>query len=379
MHVVIDARLAAQRHGGIAVYTAALCGALATLPDRPRLGVLYGRRGAPLPLPADVRQWRAVTPAHHPWEGITLGVEMALRRPDLIHAPDFIPPHARACPAVVTIHDLAFLYWPEILDAGGRRHYGQVHAAAANADHIIAVSEATRRDVLDLLGVPPAKVTVVPEAADPIFCPLTPDDLAARAASPTLRPATRRLVGGALGPYLLAVGTLEPRKNLPLLLRAYDRMVAAWPGAPALVLAGRRGWLAEETLATLAAMVARERVHWLEGPSQEEVVVLYAGALALVFPSRHEGFGLPALEAMASGTPVLASDTPALRELVGPAGWLAPVDDEHAWADAMARISQDAAARAALAAAGLARAAEFSWARAAAETLAVYRRVARHA
>jgi glycosyltransferase involved in cell wall biosynthesis len=375
MHVAIDLRLAGQRAGGIATYGLALAAALAAEPDGLTLTVLRHRRAARLPLPPHVRQRRALTPAHHRWEEVAFGLEALAVRPDLLHLPDFVPPAVRACPAVVTVHDLAFLYWPEILDAGGRRYYGRVHQAAACAEHLIAVSEATRRDVCDLLAVPAAKVTVVPEAAGPAFRPIPPADMPAAVARAGARPAVADLALGRRGPYLLTVGTIEPRKNLPLLLRAYDRLAAAWPDAPRLVLAGRPGWLAEATWAALARLPARDRVEWLDGPTTPELALLYAGAVALAFPSRYEGFGLPALEAMACGTPVLASDTAALREHVAGAGWLLPPDDAGAWADALAEISRDAGLRARLAAAGRRRAAAYSWPAAAAATRRVYQQV----
>jgi glycosyltransferase involved in cell wall biosynthesis len=179
---------------------------------------------------------------------------------------------------------------------------------------------------------------------------------------------------GERGPYVLTVGTIEPRKNLPFLLAAYDRLVTTWPAAPGLVLAGREGWLADDTWRALGRLTARERVTWVEGPTTAELALLYAGARALAFPSRYEGFGLPALEAMACGTPVLATDGSALREVVADGGWLLPLE-EATWADALATIATDDAAHARLATAGQRRAAQFTWESTAAATLAVYRRV----
>jgi glycosyltransferase involved in cell wall biosynthesis len=379
MHVVIDARLASQRGGGIATYTRELCAALVAAPGEFALTVVHGRHGPVLPVHPAYRQHRARTPAHHRWEGVILGLELLPLRPSLIHAPDFVAPVVRRCPAVITVHDLAFLYWPALLAEDGRRYYGQIHAAVASADHIIAVSETTARDVRDLLAVSADRLTIIPEAAAPRFHPLPAAERETAVAAAGARPAVADLVLGRRGRYYVVVGTIEPRKNLPLLLRAYDRLVATWPDAPRLVLAGRRGWLAEETFTALARLTARDRVDWLDGPSDPELALLYAAAVALAFPSRYEGFGLPALEAMACGTPVLAADTSALREHVQGAGWLLPPDDAAAWTDALAAIGTDAATRDRLAAAGLARAADYSWTRAAAATRHVYRRVLAHA
>lgn len=375
MHVVIDARLAGQRPGGIATYSRELCQALATMPDGPRLTVLRHRHATPLPLPATTGQRRALTPAHHRWEGVTLGLEVAALRPDLLHATDVVPPALRCWPCVTTVHDVAFLRWPEVLANDGRRYYGQIHQAVTTADHVIAVSETTRRDLCDYLGLADARVTVVPQGVGAAFQPLAPAARAAAVVAAAARPAVAALALGEAGAYYLTVGTIEPRKNLPLLLAAYDRLAARWPAAPRLVLAGSEGWLADDTWRALAAMTARDRVTWIDRPTLGELAVLYAGALALAFPSRYEGFGLPALEAMACGTPVLAADRSALREVVGTAGWLLAPDDVATWSDALAEIAINEAEQAHLAAAGVARAAQFTWAATASATMAVYRAV----
>jgi glycosyltransferase involved in cell wall biosynthesis len=340
--------------------------------------MLYGRRGEPLGGCPPARQRRAYTPAHHRWETLALGVEIAGLRPDLLHALDVVPPFALNAPSVITVHDLAFLRWPELLDADGRRHYGKIHLAVAQAAHIIAVSETTRQDLHDLLGVESGRVTVVPEAPATHLHPLSLPERVGLVRGGTT-PAIADLATGRRGPYYLVVGTIEPRKNLPMLLHAYDELVAHWPAAPRLVLAGQRGWHAEPALAALETLAARDRVDWFEQVGDQELHLLYAGALALLFPSLYEGFGLPALEAMACGTPVLAADTAGLREVVGEAGWLLPPTDELAWSDALAVIGRETTQRAALAEAGRARAAGFTWQKTAELTKAVYRRVVRDA
>lgn len=373
--IAIDVRTAGQRAGGIAVYTTELCLALAAAPDEFDLHLVYARRGGRLLPTRSIHQHAALTPAHHRWEGVAFGLELLRLRPALIHALDVVPPSIRSCPAVITVHDLAYLHWPEILDGDGRRHYGRIHSAVANADHVIAVSTTTQRDLIELVGAPVERISVIPQAAGPHFRPIPESDRAAALASVAARAAVSDLVTGRRGPYFLTVGTIEPRKNLPLLLQTYDRLVASWPTAPRLVLAGRRGWLSAETFAALARLTARDRVEWLDGPTTPELVLLYNGATALLYPSRYEGFGLPALEAMACGTPVLASTGSALEELVGEAGWLLPPDDGPAWAAALETIGRDSAARQRLAEAGRRRAACFSWAATAAATKNVYRHV----
>lgn len=376
MQIVLDARLVGVRPGGIPTYARELCRALCAAPA-PGMDyiVLYSRHGGPLAGCERVRQRRALTPAHHRWESLALGVELLPLRPALVHALDVIPPFLSACPAVITIHDLAFLRWPEVLDADGRRHYGKVHQAATGAARVIAPSAATRRDLVELLAVPGERVTVVPEAPPAAFRPLSTAERVGLARAGGVRSIVAELATGRRGPYLLTVGTIEPRKNLPLLLRAYDRLATRWSAAPRLVLAGRRGWHADATFAALAGLDARAAVEWVDGPTEVELLLLYAGALALAFPSRYEGFGLPALEAFACGTPVLAAATSALREVVAGAGRLLPPDDVGVWSDALEEIGRDPEARAALATAGRARVADYSWARTAAATEAVYRQV----
>ncbi len=304
------------------------------------------------------------TPAHHRFERLALAVELAPRRLDLLHSPDFIPPLDGAYRSVITIHDLAFLRYPQFLTAEARRYYnGQIAAAAVRADAIIAVSESTRRDVLDLLHVPPEKVSTVLEAADARFAPPNADAVAAARARYRL-PAD----------YILFVSTIEPRKNVDGLLRAYAALRADLPDAPPLVLAGTRGWLYDETLALVEPLGLGSSVFWLDTFDYADLPALYGGARVFCLPSFYEGFGLTALEAMACGAPVVVSDRSSLPEVVGEAGLYADPDDPSSIADALHSVLTDSALAADLRRRGLARAAQFSWQQAARQTLAVYER-----
>jgi len=269
----------------------------------------------------------------------------------------------RRIPAVVTIHDLAFLKWPELLTAQSRRYYGQVARAVRSADRVIAVSARTRDDLIELVDAPARRIDVVYEAADRRFARVEPAAVAAVA---------RRL--GLPERYFLFVGTREPRKNLRRLLDAYA--LVAEPAAPDLVVAGRPGWLAEDLGGQAAALGIARRVHFTGEVEDEDLPALYSGALAFVFPSLYEGFGLPTLEAMACQTPVIASTGGSLPEIVGPAALLIDPFDVPALARAMERIWREPALREELVERGLARAGQFSWRRAAEETLDVYRRAA---
>lgn len=370
MRIGIDARLNAYRQGGIAHYTRQLLGALAPLARAETFVALQHRKQLrPLVVAPNVERATLFTPPHHRFEQIALPLELLPRRLNVLHSPDFIPPLRRPCPAVITVHDLAFLRFPAILDAAARRYYGQIHNAVAGADAIIAVSEATRADIVELLHVSPERIDVVPEAAAAHFRPLDlPPD------------ATRTVNGVALhaNTFMLFVSTIEPRKNIDTLLRALRVCRDRKPGAAyRLVLAGARGWLADPIYALVDELGLAEAVTFLGGVAPDDLHWLYSACRLYANPSLYEGFGLPVLEALACGAPSLVADTSSLPEVAGTAARLLPPTDVGAWADAIIALWNDEAARADLARRGPPQAARFSWERAAAETLAIYRRVAR--
>lgn len=365
MHVAIDARLADISPGGIAQYTLQLARALAALPGEQHVTLLRSARPrVPAEDVAGVRVRRMLTPPHHRWERLALALELLPLRPRVLHSPDFIPPLRLGWRSVITVHDLGFLHFPDTLTPASRRYYGQIRRAVREADRIIAVSRCTRDDLVHLLGVGPERITVILEAADPTFRPIEPE-------------SARAIAGRLLGvdrPYLLFVGSFEPRKNLVTLLEAFARVRREQDILLALV--GRRGWLYEPIFERLRALDLEPHVRIVEGISHAMLPPLYSAAQALAFPSLYEGFGLPPLEAMACGCPVVASDRAALPEIIGDAGLLVPADDPAALALALLRVSSDPRLRSALIQRGLARARTFSWQRAARETLAVYREVA---
>jgi glycosyltransferase involved in cell wall biosynthesis len=366
LRVALDARLLAYQRAGIGNYVLGLLEGLRQIGQEDSLVVLTSRKHDPAdPALAGLRRRAMLTPPHHRFEQAGLAIELAPLRVDLYHQPDFIPPLRRRFPAVATVHDLAFLRWPDLLTAESRRYYGQVAAAVRSAERTIAVSERTRQDLLELVDAPPERVEVVYEAAGAAFRPQSEATVAA---------ARARL--GLPERYFLFVGTREPRKNLARLLAAYARLTAA-PSSPDLAVVGSPGWLAEELAPRAASLAIAERVHWLVGVPLAELPALYAGAVALVLPSLYEGFGLPVLEAMACGTPVVCADAGALPEIAGGAALLFDPTDVGAIADALGRIWREPALAEELRARGRERAAAFSWRRAAEETLDVYRRALR--
>ena len=372
--IAIDARMCGYRQGGIASYTRQLVTALMPLLVARGDTAIVGRarRGAAIvPTQPGVMQPRIWTPPHHRFERWTLPIEWLRTRCDLLHSPDFLPVRPGPWRTVITVHDLAFLRHPEHLTAESQRYYGRIHWAVHHADAIIAVSAATRDDLVTLTGADPNRITVVYEAADPRFRPHDP------MSSPI--PARLCIAETAVPtPYFLFVGTIEPRKNLDTLLDAYAAYRQSTPDAAHLVIAGAIGWNSEPTAARLKTETG---VVWLGPVDADDLVTLYRHATALLLPSWEEGFGLPVIEAMATGTPVAISTAAALVEIAGDAALTAAAGDVRAWAAIMAALATGDAQRADLRARGLARAGYFSWERAARETADVYARtlIAPHA
>jgi glycosyltransferase involved in cell wall biosynthesis len=362
MRIGIDARLWGEPRSGIGRYTRALVEALLQVAPDERW-VLYLDR-PPVGTPPGVETRCLPWPQRLVW---TLwAAPRALRRDpvDLFHGvTGFELPPRRAGRLVTTVHDLIPFRFPALVP---RRHRWAVRCllgpALRRATRVIAVSQSTRAEILARYRLPPERVQVVHEAAGPAF---RPPDVGARAAV--------RARHGLVGPYLLFVGLLEPKKNLDVVLDAVARLRArqAW-GDTILVVGGAAGW-GPDPRVRVAALGLESAVRFLGPVDDVELPALYAEALGFVFPSRWEGFGLPVLEAMACGTPVIAARRGALPEITGGAALLVEPEPE-AVADAIGGLLADPAQRTRLREAGLARAAGFSWARAAGETLAVYRR-----
>lgn len=367
MHIGIDCRMPTYRMGGISQYTIYLIEALSRLAGSERYTIFHSRHEGRSFVPDNPRFSRSDlwTPCHHRLERRGLAVELARHRLDVLHSPDFIPPGGGARRYIITIHDLTFLYYPEFLTTESRRYYAeQIEWAVDAADHISVDSEATRRDLIALLDVPPQKVTTIHLAANLIFAA----DYAAEVVA-----ATTAELGIGHG-FILAVGTLEPRKNLPLLLRAYHRLRREGVAVP-LVLVGGKGWIYEEVFRTIEALDLGDSVHHLSGLSDVQLAHLYRAAGVLAFPSHYEGFGLPALEALHAGCPVVASDRGSLPEVVGDAGLLLPPDDLDGWCNALHRVLTDAELADRLRRAGPRQAERFTWRKTAEATLALYRAV----
>ena len=357
---------------GIGHYTSSLARAIGAESDI-ELTLFYGRhwsheiRQAPI---ARIENWKrlvkALVPAPYTLMRAVQQLPFATgaRNLDLFHDPTGFP-LAGAAATVSTVHDLTWERFPEAHPPQRVRAFSRMFGRAlSRSSHLICDSEFVRAELIERHGVAPEKVTAIPLAARATFSPLrqsTPPDLSGH--------------GLFHRQYLLAVGTIEPRKNLDAVVRAH----AALPGDTRkrfpLVIVGMKGWLTSRLESLIEAGVRSREIRVLGYVDDEELARLYASARMLIYPSLYEGFGLPPLEAMASGTPVITSNVSSLPEVVGDAGIQVDPHDVDALRDAIRLLSEDDERWEALRSAGLARAAQFSWERCARETLAVYQKV----
>jgi glycosyltransferase involved in cell wall biosynthesis len=280
-------------------------------------------------------------------------------RLDVLLAHDNRPPLA-PCPVVTLIHDTAFARHPEFFSRFDRLWMNRtIPFSARHSAGVVTDSQFSKDELVELYGVAPDRIGVYQNAVDPIFL------------DPTPRPSREA------PPYFLAVGNVQPRKNLSTLIRAYRTLLDREPDMrERLVLVGNKQYLADDLLGEGAGEAAAGRLVYTGYVSDEELAGLFQHATAFVYPSVYEGFGLPPLEAMAVGTPAIVSDIPVMREVVGDAAVRVPVRDASALADAMARARDDAALRARLIEAGRMRAASFTWQSGAASIMRALERAA---
>jgi glycosyltransferase involved in cell wall biosynthesis len=364
IRIGLDVRLTYYTTGGIARYIRHLAAWLPRIDSAHEYVYLY-HRGHAENLSPQARRADCWTPAHYRLESFTLALEVLPLHLDLLHSPDFIPPLGGSRRPVITVHDLAFLRYPEFLTPASRRYYNaQIQRAVRQARAIISVSQATKEDLVRELAVPPEKITVIHHGRDEAFRPLSAEAVA---------PALARL--GLTPGYVLFVGTFEPRKNVLGLLAAYARLRQRLPEAPPLVLAGGQGWLFEPTAARVHALGLESQVHFIQNFAAADAPALYNGASTFVLPSHYEGFGIPVLEAMSCGIPTIISDRPSLLEVAGEAALKIDPDAPEALAEALYRVLTDAGLQTSLRQRGLEQSQGFSWTQAAQATLEVYNRV----
>jgi len=367
-HIAINAHLLSgrpsYRSAGVHQYIYHLLRHLRETGSGLRYTVMLGKGALPADIALTLLQSHWPTnraPVRVMWE--QLAQPWTLRRidADLAHEPVFVGPLLAPCPVVATIHDLSFIRFPDLFRPVNRLYLTvMTRLTARRARRLIAVSAHAAAESVRLLGFPRERIDVLYHGVDPAFRPLPADEIAAF-----------RRRQGLPERFLLFVGTLEPRKNLVRLVKAFARV---HDGQFRLALVGGKGWLYDELFAQVEACGLREEVIFPGYVMKEELPLWYNAAMALVYPSVYEGFGLPVLEAQASGTPVLTSNVSSLPEAAGGAALMVDPYDVEALAAGLDRIMIDGTLRRELRERGLSHAKRFSWSRTAQETADVYRR-----
>ncbi|MCL5292423.1 MAG: glycosyltransferase family 4 protein [Actinobacteria bacterium] len=302
------------------------------------------------------------------WDYAVLGKELGKERIDLFHGPSFSMPLTKVCPSVVTVHDLAFRYFPDSYTPINRYYFKVLlPAVVRRVDMIVTDSESSKLDIVESFPIPDEKVAVVYPGIGPDF--KVTDD------ADRLADVHRRL--GISREYILNVsGLITPRKNLTALFKSYSELRRTRAVDHQLVIVGSAGWSYSKIFEMVDELDLREDVIFTGSVSTDDLVAIYNGADLLVFPSWYEGFGFPVLEAMACGTPVVASNISSLPEIGGDACVLVDPADEDELADGIASLLRDGGLRNRLIGSGLHRAKSFSWSETARRTLEVYKRVA---
>lgn len=299
------------------------------------------------------------------WDQIAFPKYAQKEKVNLLHQPCFSAPLLYSGKVVVTCHDLISVFFPENLPLASRLFYSRwMPFSYRKAAMIIADSEHTKKDLMALLKIPEEKIRVVHLAVSKDFRPIK--------SLPVLSRVRKKYQTGQK--YFLHVGTLEPRKHLEFLVNAFS--LAVKEGIEEnLVITGKKGWYYDGLFELVSRLNLQDRVIFTGYVEEKDLPALYSGATAFLFPSLYEGFGLPPLEAMASGTPVISSNTSSLPEVVGRAGILLPPKDEKLWAKNILKIVRDKALARTLSELGPRTAAKFTWEETARKTVNVYKEV----
>jgi glycosyltransferase involved in cell wall biosynthesis len=371
MHIAIDAHSVGAQLAGNETYAVNLIEALAEIDQSNRYTIYVTKHSA---LDRFTDRWPNFrvkrTLPHTPVVRIPLTLSVELRRDpvDVLHVQYTAPPLA-PCAVVATIHDLSFEHLPETFKRRSRAQLRlTVRHTARNAAQILTLSEFSRRDLIATYGIEPDRVAVTPPAASSLFKPVTNETELRRI----------RMTYGIERDYILALGSIQPRKNLVRLIKAYSSL---WRPAemalPQLVIAGKRGWLEEETIRTAEQSPAHADIRFIGYVPDADLPALYSGAFCFAYPSYFEGFGLPVLEAMQCGVPVIAGNRTSLPEVVGNSGLMVDPLDEAEIARALREMIENSDQRAELRVKGLARASQFSWKTTAQLTLEAYEKAFR--
>lgn len=371
MRFGIDATALPERPVGAGNYIIQLVRGLASLKEDVELVVFaHHSRQALIDQPGlQGVEWALVPDKSPPrrllWEQTVLPSLVRRARLDLLHSPHYTRPILLPCSSIVTFHDMTFFLYPELHTRAKRFFFPRaIRLSARLAEVLIADSESTRRDAMRILGIPPEKITTIPLGISAEFRPIS---------DPVLFEACREKYK-LPQEFILYVGLVEPRKNLPLLLSAFARLKCTEPTVP-LVIVGRYGWMYEDIFRQIEELSLKNKVIFTGYVPAEDLPIVYNLARLFVYPSIYEGFGFPPLEAMACGTPVITTSVSSMQENVGDAAILVPPQDEDALVEAMQRLLTDAQLREGLSHKGRQQAAQFTWTRTAQETLRLYRQV----
>jgi glycosyltransferase involved in cell wall biosynthesis len=371
MRIGIDATALPPQPVGAGNYIIQLIRALAKADINAQL-VIFAQKKSPalidLPVESSI-EWRIVkdmSPGSRMiWEQSRLPALVHNTNLDLLHSLHYTRPLRLSCASVVTFHDMTFFLFPQLHTRARRLFFPTaMRTSARQADAIITVSESTRQDAIRLLSIDPGKVFTTQLGVDPTFRPINDigemDDVAAKY--------------DLHENFILYLGTIEPRKNLPVLIRAFRQLVDSG-SKHKLVLVGKYGWMYKEVLDLVDDLDLENMVRFTGYIPQEELPLVYNLASLFVYPTKYEGFGLPALEAMACGVPVITTKIASLPEIVGDAGILIPSNNIEELFNAMSRVLEDQALREKLTSDGQLRAKKFSWERTAQLTWQVYQQV----
>lgn len=357
---------AGYRSAGIHGYIYHTLAQLPLIEPHWRYQVMVGEGNPPPHLQLTVQRSRLAT--RHPlariaWEQLLQPVTLAGFHADLYHAMAFVSPLYLSVPSVVTVYDLSFIHYPQALSRA-RRWYLETFTPSScqRATRIIAISQSTAQDIAQTFGIASEKIAVAIPGVDSRFRPLEAAQV-----------AQFRQQQGLPERFLLHLGTLEPRKNLVMLLRAYAALSARLREQTPLILAGGKGWDYDEIFQTIEQYHLQNTVRYVGYVKGDELPLWYNAALALVYPSLFEGWGLPVVEAMACGCPTVVSAVSSLPEAAGDTGLCLPPQDDAAWTLGLRQVIEDEAWRTASHHAGLQRAQQFTWQHTAQATLTAYR------
>ncbi|HKR59171.1 MAG TPA: glycosyltransferase family 1 protein [Pyrinomonadaceae bacterium] len=373
MRVGLDGIPLANTRTGVGHYTFELARHLALINPDDTFELLSPFRFDPTiqneQLPSNLRLvQQKVNSVRRRWLAVGLPLHLRRLKFDLFHGTNYEVPLWSKCAKVLTIHDLSILLHPETHeDRLVRRGRRRLPTMARTADCIITPSETIKREVMEYLGVTASWIVVIPYAARSVFRPLPINEAV----------ETRNKLG--IEPeFILFTGTIEPRKNLKTLLQAFQKILESTNLRPQLVIAGKQGWLSDGLFTQVNAMGLADRLRFTGYVSDDDLRALYSSCRAFVYPSLYEGFGLPLLEAMACGAPVITSQVPSIIETTGSeaARHVQPLD-ASSLAQAIVGLLENASERQYLSSAGLRHAEKFSWERVALSTADVYREVAK--